>query len=587
MTSSDSFRSIWLTIAAITCVLLIASYFGTPIPGTNEPHYLAKARATADPDWCVNDFFLQSENAHAVFFAIVGPFAKVFPFAVVLAAGRIVSLLIVAIGLHSLCTAVGCNARRSLIAAALFFLIGLTGNFSGEWVIGGFESKVPAYGFTFLSLAVCIRSRSKPTIQSYVYAGIYTGFAVALHPVVGAWTAIAISMTEVWLWLRPSPSDSEDAAGFTSLLRRGTTYGLTSLLCALPGLIPAFQMLLASQTDLATKQAAKQIQVFYRLAHHLDPTRFPAFSWWHTAVLLAALTITIVWIRRQRGDSQDDLKLDLSDANGRLKDSEAYLIKFLVCTGIIAAAGIAIGWHEQPIEKLDSRHWRAALLQFYPFRLFDAFLPLSTAIFLSAIPEMCRTENGVDGKTLKQTPATAYQGAMFPSVAVTAGIMMILCGAAAIAQRPLSPSGYNSAVFADWKQACAWLKDNTPEDSLIFTPRESFAFKLYAERAEYVAFKDCPQDADGIVEWNRRLWKMHQWSQQSYRDKVFDKSELLKLKQQMGIDYVLTRRLGPFSEPPVWAGRSWRIYPTVVRNAEAAKLPDTENDLQTKEEQDD
>lgn len=561
MPSSPSLRSSAITIAGLACVLLAASFFVAPIPGTNEPHYLSKARAAADPDWCVNDFFLQSQNAHAVFFAVVGPFAKALPFTLVLVAGRFFSLLLLAIGLHSLCLAVGCGGRRAIVAVALFFLIGRTGNFSGEWVIGGFESKVPAYGFAFLSLACCLRNRLNPTLVRYMLAGLFAGLAVAWHPVVGMWTAIAISMTEVWLWRTPSPSDNTDCQGVASLLRRGSVFCVTSIVVALPGLVPALQMLLSSDLDVAMKQDAKQIQVFYRLAHHLDPTKFPAIAWWHTAVLIAILCCTVFWIRkRQLASPIGKTEEHGVAANVQLGGGEIYLLKFLVCTAIIATVGVGIGWHGESVANLEGRHWRASLLQFYPFRLFDAFLPLSVAIFLSAIPATKFSETNADHKNHDSKSDTA--------MLVTIMLMVTVCAAAALATQPEAPSGYNRPLFTEWKQACAWLKANTAKDALIFAPRESFALKLYAERAEYVSFKDCPQDAAGIVEWNRRLWNLNRWSKQSYKDRVFRRDELQSLHQKTGIDYVLTRRLGPFTVAPVWEGKSWRIYPTVKAVAE-------------------
>lgn len=570
--SSVTLKSATSIIVAIGCVLLAASFLGTSIPGTNEAHYFSKARSTADPDWCVNDFFLQSQNAHAVFFAIIGPFAKTLPFPVVLAVGRLLSLLLVAIGLHSLCSAVGCCGRRSVLSAALFFLIGLTGNFSGEWIIGGFESKVPAYGFAFLGIATCIRNRIQPVGQRYVLAGAYIGLAVSLHPVVGIWTAIALSMTEIWLWLRPHQSDCKGVQGISSLLRRGSTWGITSLVFALPGLIPALQMLLSADVNVSTKQQAKQIQVFYRLAHHLDPTRFSTFSWCHTAGLLAVLCATVVWLKRHR---QAVCVHNSEDWQPR---SENYLLIFLICTAIIAAIGIAIGWHSQPMIELSSRHWRAALLQFYPFRLFDAFLPLTTAIFLSAIgfglskkdgPDEGDSPTTVGQKTWHPQTWHPLKSLMGTTVIATAVIATAVCGMAAFSSRANSPTGYSKKTFAEWKRACEWLKNNTAKDALIYSPRESYALKLFAERAEYVCFKDCPQDAEGIVEWNRRLWKRYYWSRQAYQDSIFDEADLEQLHKKTGADYVLTRQLEPFSMAPIWQSGPWRIYPTVVSKQDA------------------
>ena len=94
---------------------------------------------------------------------------------------------------------------------------------------------------------------------------------------------------------------------------------------------------------------------------------------------------------------------------------------------------------------------------------------------------------------------------------------------------------------------------------MFLTPRESFAFKWMAERAEYVCYKDCPQDAAGILEWNRRLWWLHDWTLQSSTDGVYQNVDLEKLRAETGCDYIITRILGPFKTKPLWQGRVWQI----------------------------
>jgi hypothetical protein len=131
---------------------------------------------------------------------------------------------------------------------------------------------------------------------------------------------------------------------------------------------------------------------------------------------------------------------------------------------------------------------------------------------------------------------------------------------AAWAVRPAAPPGYSVAQYAEWQQACQWLRQHTEPESLILTPRESFGFKWFAERAEYVCYKDCPQDAAGILEWDRRLWLLHEWTLQSSQDGLYDARDLELLRQRTGCDYILTRILGPFADQPVWQGREWSIY---------------------------
>ena len=60
----------WLECAlAAACLMLLT---GGPAPGVNEAHYLVQARHYWNPGWCGGDFFLQSQDAHHVFFWTIG-----------------------------------------------------------------------------------------------------------------------------------------------------------------------------------------------------------------------------------------------------------------------------------------------------------------------------------------------------------------------------------------------------------------------------------------------------------------------------------------------------------------------------------
>ena len=56
--------------------VLIAVFFGLladgPPPGVNESHYLTKARHYWDPSFCAGDLFLESADAHLVFYWLFG-----------------------------------------------------------------------------------------------------------------------------------------------------------------------------------------------------------------------------------------------------------------------------------------------------------------------------------------------------------------------------------------------------------------------------------------------------------------------------------------------------------------------------------
>jgi hypothetical protein len=136
-------RVIALTAVVFVAVMLLSS----PVPGINEPHYLCKARAAVDPSWCAPDFFLHSTNAHVVFLTVTGWLTQWCPLAVVAAAGRMASAVLLACGWQRLARSVGLAPSFQLPAAAGLATLVQLGSFSGEWLLGGFEAKVPAWAF--------------------------------------------------------------------------------------------------------------------------------------------------------------------------------------------------------------------------------------------------------------------------------------------------------------------------------------------------------------------------------------------------------------------------------------------------------
>ncbi|MEZ6130637.1 MAG: DUF6798 domain-containing protein [Planctomycetaceae bacterium] len=527
----------WLIVST---VFIAVSLLSVPIPGINEPHYLSKARSFANPQWCQRDFFLQSGDAHAVFFAVVGPFAERLPFQWVLPGGRILCLLLLGWGWTRLARELQLTSAGAVAAACGFCLVAMTGNFSGEWVVGGFESKVPAYGCALAAVAFWLQAWRTQRTHTYAFAGGMAGLAVSWHPVVGLWFCIGIAMTEVGLLLVSSrPGASDAAAGRSTvmqMLRQSLMFSTVALMTSLPGLIPAVRLLIASDLPRELQDRANFIQVFWRLAHHLDPSTFSTANWVHTAVLSTVCLVALLRVRHLHHVH------DLNHVTP-LEGPTAWrpMVGLLCVAALTAGVGIAIGWHSEPLQELTGWQWRARLLKFYPFRFFDALLPMTTALALSWL--------------IMQRIAVGWHTTF-------AALILAVTLLAAAQQRPASVIGYAPQTEAAWEDACRWLKTNTPADSLIASPRESFGLKLFAERAEYVCFKDCPQDAAGIIEWDRRLWRLHDWSKAAWNDGIFGIADLRDLKQQTGITHIVTRRLGPFESAPVWENSVWRIYET-------------------------
>ncbi len=73
-------------------------------------------------------------------------------------------------------------------------------------------------------------------------------------------------------------------------------------------------------------------------------------------------------------------------------------------------------------------------------------------------------------------------------------------------------------------------------------------------------YKDCPQDAASLVEWNRRLRIVQQWASEHYDDSQYSAEDLIELRRRTGVDYLLVRRLGPMTVAPDHVVGPFRLY---------------------------
>ena len=532
--SSQTTRINLLTVLLVAGVFAGYSLLHVPVPGVNEPHYLCKARATWNSSWCANDFFLKSESAHSVFFYVVGYFTQFWSLTTVAIVGRILSSIVLGWGWTALASVFQLGRIATLVAAALLAGIALTGNLSGEWILGGFESKVPSWGLGFAGMA-CWLNLVKSTFVTRWHHLLKTGFllglSTAVHPVVGAWFLIAISLSELALLYEPIQKQITPCTVGHSWKSVGSRLALlngTALIAALPGIIPALQVVAGSGLSDWDRAAANRIQVFMRLSHHLDPSRFSPFAWIHSLFLL----IVIGYCSWQICKDAQQLAL------------RRHLL--LLCSAIvIAVTGIGIGAHNGPVLHLPHWSWRAFLLKFYPFRLIDTLLPVTVAFTVTILGT----------KSLANHP-----DCLSPTLRRCAGALLIATVlAAAYGLRQDSPNGYPGKHYSEWKNACAWIRDNTPEDSLFVTPREALAFKWYAERAEFVAYKDCPQDGPGILEWRQRLRDLG-WMRPLQLQRSLKPSDLIWMQRHMQMTHLITRDHVVAGQDPLYENSVWRIY---------------------------
>ncbi|MBC7821416.1 MAG: hypothetical protein IAG10_31395 [Planctomycetaceae bacterium] len=501
-------RSKLLVIAAVWLSFLVASLASAPIPAVNEPHYLAMARHYWDSSWCAGDSFLQSFPAHRVFYQTFGWLTLWLDLATVALLGRAVSLAMLAASWTALAIRLQrdnspnpSRAIAALLSAWLFLGMQAVGKLSGEWLIGGFESKVVAYACVFWAVTAMLDRR-------LIAAAVCSGVAISFHPIVGMWHVTALVITEL------ANLKSQISNGHSS--RRWLLAAALLAVTALPGLLPAVQML--NTGNARTAFAANFIQVHYRLKHHLDPMDFDRVNCIAYGCLAVLWLAVVIVLKRQQ----------------KLAQPDRWWIGYVLAAALFALAGWLVGYGPRPIQFMPGYQWRIALLKFYPFRLFDLLLPIAIAILLPRL---------VKQRWLWLVGAVGLTWALVSTLVF-----------------PLS-NQLPSAMRADWRDACRWVAANTPADAVFHTPDEAEAFKWFAQRGEFVNRKDCPQDAAGIVEWNDRLKQITKWSERSFADdQKYSTDELRELVRDTGgIRYAIIRAGVRYEADLLYANNRYKI----------------------------
>ena len=329
-----------------------------------------------------------------------------------------------------------------------------------------------------------------------VRAALWAGLSVSWHPVVGMWGSLACVGAGLFTNPRVFPSLSDKGS-----------YGVW-LLAALPGLVPAVLMLGSADPDVSAE--ANRIQVIVRLGHHLDPQQFHTSSWILTGVELLVLAAALGWLWRR----SDPVWRSFAGVLGAAL--------------VIALAGLAIGFGPRSY----------GLMKFYPFRLFDGLLPLAVGFALVGVVQ-----------------TLAVRSVRWAAVGGTIAFVVALI----LPSPDRKPPAFSEAELRDWKAMGRWISQATPRDALFVTPRYSYAFKWYADRAEYVSNKDMPQDAASLVEWQRRrewisAFRARAWSS-GYARPFLD-----ELHKTTGAEYLVAARNVVRSRKPVYANEHFAVY---------------------------
>ncbi|MEZ6057066.1 MAG: DUF6798 domain-containing protein [Planctomycetaceae bacterium] len=547
-------------------LLLILSFYRAPIPGINEPHYLTKAKHLWDSGFCPGDFFLDSSNPHLIFYVAIGWLTTFCSLTTTAIVGRIVALGLLAWGWDLASRHWLRNGACRVVAVLLFVFAANLGTLAGEWIIGGIESKVFAYGLLLGSAGLW-------RMGNLLRAATLAGLAVSFHPVVAGWWLIALLIGQAlkwsldaglrrW-WQRPrQPVDGalkQETIGHKVPLRTYGVVGLVGLLTALPGLLPALMIL---GGDPALSKEANLIQLKWRLGHHIDPLLFPARMWQFYGVMLGAwlmlLAASAIWRRSANGNSVAE-----DNSGGMESASLAGLCWFTLGALVIAASGAAVGFSEQWLPTDFAEKLRLALLKFYFFRLADVALP--AALSVTAVWWLDRWLTRFDSNSRRHTCLGVCL--LIAAIAVGVTTERDMSDGLGFQPDPAFAQAELDRLAAEkrqqWIEVCDWIRTSTPPDAVVVATSldTSWAVKWFAERTEFFSFKDCPQEPAGIVEWWQRRHLIAKWRQEAKKDGTVTIAELQELHALTGIDYLLVTRFGPVEAPAAYEHGPFKVIP--------------------------
>jgi hypothetical protein len=511
----------WWIAADILLVLAVFYLVApSPPPGVNEPHYLCRLRHAVDPTYCPGDLFLESPDAHATFVLVLAPLARLMDFETLAWLGRLVNWAFMAWAWCRLSWAVVPRPLFAPLAAALMLAGIAEGNFAGEWLVKGFEAKTIAYVFVLLGLRAWL-------LNKWNWAWIHFGIASAWHALVGGWSVVIL----LGLWLVGWRREQSFAAMLPGLLIGGAI--------SLAGVLPA--LALSAGVDAELKSEAAEVYVFERLPHHLAPLHKPAF--WiaeratrHSTVAMLMALLLVVRLHTLRS------------ANTSIRDDSATRIAlYAIGAMVLAMIGLAIEftlWNHSALS--------ASLLRYYWFRLVDVAVPMAMALlWIRLLADMMAD---------KQRHAPAMLALLLVLSGTIIGTRFYT-----FVKNPVADSDAPTKPVGDWLDICDWVRTETPTDAMFLTPRGGSSFKWHAERAEVVTYKDVPQNAEGLVEWRRRLYEVFKPAGDASQPWVAGVGELgtprvLELAEKYGIDYVLTTRDSPLSLPVAYDNATYVVY---------------------------
>lgn len=522
---------VWLAVAETLLVFLAIFLHGATLPpDLNEVHYLGKARHYWNPAWCQGDFFLETADAHQVFYWTFG-WLTLDRFGLSLDRvawiGRLATWVLLAIAWRRLSWAVVPRPVVAVVTAVLFLALVARCHMAGEWIVGGVEAKGFAYAMVLFGLGSLVQQRWRTAIVLF-------GAATAFHVLVGGWSLVALAIA--WVLLRgtaPTPIRLVPALIAAAVLAAPSVW---------------FALELNLHGDGQTGAAANAIYVYDRLPHHLVLTGMkPEFIVRFVVLILIGVGLVLGLVH--------------NTATRKIAAFGAAAVA-IALVGAVLSMAVAIA----PDVTSDPM---AAVLRFYWFRLADIVVPLAVTLLAAARIEEAYVRNAVRGSYLAAAVLLVTAAHLAVLLYERRPGTEIALYSPADAKSRVAVDGRTVIAADDWIDVCHYFRDrpHISPAAKVLTPRNSHSFKWHAERPEVGTWKDIPQDAASIVEWMERMQTIHANRDKSAPARRWSRTlgelgaeELTRVAQKYGAEYIVSEAEPPVDLPKIHGNRSYSVY---------------------------
>lgn len=301
----------------------------------NEMDVIPYAFSFFNKEWLPGDWYLNQSIPYRYLFNYpAGWMVDQLGFMGAIFLGRVISYALVSYAIYSLF-----NTLRGS-QSNLFFLLALVIQFyffsygigAGEWMIGGFDTKVFSYAFVLLSFNSLL-------VGKYKAEWLFGGMALSFHMLIGLYHlfclipgSVFLKKTDLLLQLRRLP-----------YYLIGGAFGLYSV---------AFYLI---DFEGALSNIGFDAYVNISVPHHTIPTNFPVKTW----IFLSFFTCINFFVLKYK--------------NIQLKKIAVYVLASVACF----LFGLLVFYYAGP-----SHH-----LKYYFFRFSDVLLPFYTLVMLAAIAD--------------------------------------------------------------------------------------------------------------------------------------------------------------------------------------------------------